>query len=262
MALGKDRVCLGDTEFPCAVIAGGSEWPEDLVLDAVPTVTELSLIGRRAIQAGKWLTALTPDSQSPSALALEGAPASLPTVAGLRVERYRDALQLDVGPGGAALGTFLHRCFEVLGMRPDLADRVATLTGVAIDREQLREVTAAVARFEAWLQSTFPRATVLREWPLLQVNDRGTVVSGTADLIVKTPEGAWIIDHKSDPIDDPLPSYFIYERQLAAYAAALAASGNQVAGTAIHWIRRGEVVMQRLSETIPTGTARSGLPKP
>jgi ATP-dependent exoDNAse (exonuclease V) beta subunit len=147
MALGKDRVYLGDAVFPCAVIAGGSEWPEDLVLDAVPTVTELSLIGRRAIQAEKWLTALTPDSQTPSALALGGAPALLPTVAGLQVECYRDALQLDVGLGGAAFGTFLHRCFEVLGMRPDLADRLATLTGVAIDREQLREVTAAVARF-------------------------------------------------------------------------------------------------------------------
>jgi ATP-dependent exoDNAse (exonuclease V) beta subunit len=149
-----------------------------------------------------------------------------------------------------------------LGTRTNLADRVATLTGVAIDREQLREVTAAVAQFEAWLQSTFPGATVLREWPLLHVNGRGTVVSGTADLIVQTTEGAWIIDHKSDPIDDPVQSYLAYEPQLAAYAAALAATGNQVAGTAIHWIRRGEVVLQRLGETIPTGTVQPSLREP
>jgi ATP-dependent exoDNAse (exonuclease V) beta subunit len=262
MSLGKDRVCLGDAEFPCAVIAGGSEWPEDLVLDAVPTVTELPLIGRRAIQAGEWPIALTPDSQTPSVLALEGAPAPLAPAVGLRIERYRDGFRLDVGLSGVAFGTFLHRCFEVLGTRPDLADKIATLTGVAIDREQLREVTAAVAQFEAWLQSTFPRATVLREWPLLHVNNRGTVVSGTADLIVQTTAGAWIIDHKSDPIDDPLPSYLTYEPQLAAYASALAASGNKVAGTAIHWIRRGEVVLQRLGETIPTGAAQLGLRAP
>jgi hypothetical protein len=87
-------------------------------------------------------------------------------------------------------------------------------------------------------------------------------VSGTADLIVQTTTGAWIIDHKSDPIDEPVQPYLAYEPQLAAYAAALTAAGNQVAGTAIHWIRRGEVVLQRIGETIPTGTAQSRLPEP
>jgi ATP-dependent helicase/nuclease subunit A len=90
------------------------------------------------------------------------------------------------------------------------------------------------------------------------VNERGTVVSGTADLIVQTTEGAWIIDHKSDPVDDPVQSYLPYESQLAAYATALAAAGMRVAGTAIHWIRRGEVVMRRSGEPTPAAEARPG----
>lgn len=244
LSLGTDRISIGETECPCAVIAGGSEWPEDLELGAVPAVTELPCVGRRAIKAGELPTTLTPDSQTPSAQALEGVRASLGPFANLRVERYRDGLQLDVGLSGAAYGTFLHRCFEVLGTRPNLVDKMATLTRVAIDGEQLREVTAAVAQFETWLQSSFPGGAVLREWPLLHVNDHGTVVSGTADLIVRTPQGAWIIDHKSDPIEDPAQAYLTYAPQLAAYAAALDAAGISVVGTAIHWIRRGEVVLK------------------
>jgi ATP-dependent exoDNAse (exonuclease V) beta subunit len=70
-------------------------------------------------------------------------------------------------------------------------------------------------------------------------------VSGTADLIVITPEGAWIIDHKSDPIEDPAQAFLMYEQQLEAYRSALTATGVRVLGTAVHWIRRGEIVVKR-----------------
>jgi hypothetical protein len=60
---------------------------------------------------------------------------------------------------------------------------------------------------------------------------------------VRTTEGAWIIDHKTDSIADPALSCLAYAPQLDAYAAALEAAGIAVAGTAIHWIRRGEVVL-------------------
>jgi len=70
------------------------------------------------------------------------------------------------------------------------------------------------------------------------------VVSGTADLIVRTTDGAWIIDHKSDRVEDPLQTFLAYQPQLEAYAQALAGEGSPVRGIAIHWIRRGEVVWQ------------------
>ena len=76
----------------------------------------------------------------------------------------------------------------------------------------------------------------------------GTVVSGMADLIVHTAQGAWIVDHKSDAIEDPVQAFVKYEGQLRAYADAVAATGTTVAGVAVHWVRSGEVVMRRSDE--------------
>jgi ATP-dependent helicase/nuclease subunit A len=103
-----------------------------------------------------------------------------------------------------------------------------------------------VQAFETLLQDRFRYDAVLREWPLLALDDRGTVVSGTADLIVQTSAGAWVIDHKSDRVEDPLQAFLAYQPQLEAYAQALALQNRPVAGVAIHWIRRGELVMKRL----------------
>ena len=69
-----------------------------------------------------------------------------------------------------------------------------------------------------------------RKWPLLHVDPAGTVVSGMADLIVHTTNGALIVDHKSDEIEDPVQAFLKYELQLQAYADAVAATGTKVAG--------------------------------
>ena len=68
---------------------------------------------------------------------------------------------------------------------------------------------------------------------------QGTVVSGMADLIVHTADGAWIVDHKSDAIEDPVQAFLKYEVQLQAYADAIAATGTPVAGVAVHWVQEG-----------------------
>jgi ATP-dependent helicase/nuclease subunit A len=91
----------------------------------------------------------------------------------------------------------------------------------------------------------FAGATVQREWPLLALDAYGSVVSGTADLVVETPDGVWVIDHKSDQVVDPLVSFLGYLPQLDAYAQALEKQGRVVQGVAINWMRRGEVTLQR-----------------
>ena len=70
-------------------------------------------------------------------------------------------------------------------------------------------------------------------------------MSGLADLIVHTKDGAWIVDHKSDAIEDPVRAFLKYESQLQAYADAIAATGTPIAGVAVHWVKRGEVVMKQ-----------------
>ena len=114
-----------------------------------------------------------------------------------------------------------------------------------IEPDGLNKIAAAVGQFEAWLALYFDSKSVMREWPILTLDEEGAVVSGTADLIVETPQGFWVIDHKSDQSDDPVQSFAGYQPQLASYAAALADEGKTVLGIAINWTRRGEVVLQR-----------------
>ena len=241
LTLDDDKIQAGEQEFPCTVIEGPAEVPDDLDIGAVPEDSELPVTGRRAIQAGVLPETLTPDSRAPSTTeVVDDAQAR----AGLIVERYGAGLEIDVGLTGMGFGTFIHRCFEVLGAKPDLKERIPQITGVEIEPDGLEKITVAVGQFESWLADHLDGTSVLREQPILALDERGTVVSGTADLIVETTEGIWVIDHKSDQVDDPALAFEGYRAQLESYAAALSKDGKTVLGIAINWARRGEVVMQ------------------
>ncbi|TAK53801.1 MAG: hypothetical protein EPO25_09475 [Gammaproteobacteria bacterium] len=68
---------------------------------------------------------------------------------------------------------------------------------------------------------------------------------------LEAPVGTWIIDHKSDVVNDLVAAFTLYRTQLATYAEALAATGRVVAGVALHWIRRGQVVVAARGESRP-----------
>lgn len=125
---------------------------------------------------------------------------------GLEVHRYGEGLTVTAGLKGLDRGTLIHRCFEVLGARPDVRDRLAEITGVDIELSGVEQIAAAVAAFEAWLQ-TFQPTHIRREWPVSALDAQGSVVISTADLIVETEQGCWIIDHKSDDTDDPITAF-------------------------------------------------------
>ena len=242
LSRSEDTIRLGDTHFPCTVIKSSTELPEDLDLNGARVDSELPVTGRRAIRHGVVPDVLTPDSQAPSGIDADMA-AGAPTA--LKVARYGERLELDIGMSGTSLGTLLHRCFEVLGARPEFSKRLLQITGLEVDSDFMVKVAAAVERFESWLRGHLGCESVLREWPLLMLNEQGSVVSGTVDLIVKTRDGVWVIDHKSDQIEDPVQAFPGYQAQLEAYAAALAVEGQTVQGIAINWIRRSEVVLKR-----------------
>ncbi len=81
--------------------------------------------------------------------------------------------------------------------------------------------------------------------PILARSEKGLLVSGIVDLFVRTDHGVWIIDHKSDRIDDPETAFKHYSPQLDAYVTALSQSGENVLGTGINWISSGVVVLSR-----------------
>ena len=242
LTLDEEKIQAGEQEFPCTVIEGPAELPDDLDIGAVPEDSELPATGRRAIQAGALPETLTPDSRAPSTTEVV---TDVQGGTGLVVERYGAGLEVDVGLTGMGFGTFIHRCFEVLGAKPDLKERIPQITGVEIEPDGLEKITAAVGQFESWLADHLDGTSVLREQPILVLDEQGTVVSGTADLIVETPEGLWVIDHKSDQVDDLEAAFTNYKPQLDSYANALTNAGKQVLGTGINWIRRGEVMLSR-----------------
>lgn len=239
-----DALHVGTATFPCAVTTAAAMLPDDLAVDATVGDDSLPIVGRRAIEPQTFAGTLTPDSRSPSA----SAEAVVSSVTALHCERVGAGLHEMAELSGAALGSFLHRSFEILGARPALLERLPEITGVTIPSAALTALASAVNDFDTWLKQRFPGATLLREWPVLACDQRGSVVSGTADLIVQTADGVWIIDHKSDRTDDPVAGFAAYQPQLQAYAEALAGEGSDVQGIAIHWIRRGEVVLQALVE--------------
>ncbi len=242
---------------PCEVFEGGSELPADWDASAKPRDSGLPVVGRLAIRHDTAPTGLTPDSVAASSL--EGQDEAAPGRFLLHW-RYGDGLDLDEGLSGADLGTYLHRCFEVLGSRPEVVGRLDEVTGVKVAASTAAKIARAVAQFEAWLRSQFAVKRVLREWPLLALGPNGTVISGTADLIVETEDGICLLDHKSDRVDDWSEVFSKYEAQLETYARALSQEGRTVLGVGLNLIRRGEVVWR--AEPITRGIAPRRFARP
>lgn len=241
ISLDDGALTIGDATFPCIVTEGDSELPAGLDLDVKAIATMLPTIGRRAIRLGKVADTLIQDSVTPSRM--EGTDA-VDFESKLEIAKYCDGLDIEMNLKGMELGNFLHRCFEVLGANPALVDRLSTITGVELNEKNTESIANAVASFEGWLGQHFSAKSVARELPLLALDENKSVVSGTADLVVETDDGIWIIDHKSDQVDDPEAVFINYRPQLESYVKSLANAGEKVLGTGINWIRCGEVVLE------------------
>ena len=168
------------------------------------------------------------------------------SISELIVERYGNGLDSKVDLTGTALGKFLHRCFEVLGPNPVAANRLSIITGVQLEDGMAQHIADCVTKFEGLLKQQFEPRSVARELPLLALDENGSVISGVADLVMETANGLWIIDHKSDQVNDLDVAFKNYRPQLKSYAKALVSEGSTVLGIGINWIRSGEVVMEQI----------------
>lgn len=235
---------VGDVSFPCVIWEGASELPEELGDGGEIRPKVLSAFGRRAIHRGVVSDTLYPDSVVPSGLV---ASLSSETTSGKNLESfsYHKTLEFESELSGTALGTFLHRCFEILGANAEVAGKISAITAVDLSDGDASTIAACVFSFEQWMANHFSPTVVHRERPLLGIDDNGSVVSGTADLILETDIGVWIIDHKSDQVEEPELAFNSYRPQLECYANLLRSMGHNVLGIGINWIRRGEVVLER-----------------
>jgi hypothetical protein len=91
----------------------------------------------------------------------------------------------------------------------------------------------------------WPKAKWHREWPIFHRLDTGSITSGIADLILETPDGLVIIDHKAyggEPGD--AAEYALGDApQVQVYAdTAAKATGKPILGMYIHFPLIGALV--------------------
>lgn len=187
---------------------------------------------------------------SVSASSMPGAGAAAEVIElGERLEVRSAAIRADEAMQhfGEAVHGFLaaDRVAYPVSDREEMAGELLERWGVAGAVEPAALVVAS-DRLAQWLADRWPEATLRREWPIAQRLEGGTVLRGTADLVVETGEELEVIDHKSFPGDreTAIARAVEYAGQLAAYAEGLAAAKRKrVGATFIHLPVSGLVVL-------------------
>ena len=98
-----------------------------------------------------------------------------------------------------------------------------------------------------WASAVMPGAVWRREWPVWWPREDGSVVRGSADLVLEGAGGVVLVDHKSFPgrLEDAVERAAGYAGQLGAYAGAIeAGAGLKVTAAYVHLPLIGVVVGQ------------------
>jgi len=237
-ALQDESIDIAGNVFECFITKGEAELPDEIHLENVEDDITLSTIGRRAICRNQGLTSLTADSVTPSTMDSSKVKSKKGKIDSIQ---YGSGLNINSELTGAALGTYLHQCFEVLGSHPERINQISVITGIEIDTDTANKILESVESFETRVKDIFSPESIYREWPLLGIDENGSVVSGIADMIVRTEEGVWVIDHKSDKVDDVVNAFNGYQEQLNSYKYLLESAGEKVLGVGINWIKEGVI---------------------
>jgi ATP-dependent exoDNAse (exonuclease V) beta subunit len=173
------------------------------------------------IRAGRPVILHEPASLSPSSASPRPARLGKPERLGPPVRIHR-SVDMDF------LGTTIHNFFaadDPLGPKPD---RLALAAGL-LDRFQVAGALAPADllelgnRLSRWVRKRFsPNSRLRTEWPLGLKLETGTLLLGTADLLVETEETFAIIDHKSFGWATAQTKAEALAGQLGCYADAVA----------------------------------------
>lgn len=126
------------------------------------------------------------------------------------------------------LGTALHLCVaraSVAGAVSEVdVERILSAWGVAHAVDNTA-VLAQIRAFFAWLQQRWPDCAVHVEVPVEANRPDGTRLRGRIDLLVETPEGWVLLDHKANPGGTSRDDSLVQQHgpQLSAYAQAIEA---------------------------------------
>ncbi|MDQ3369936.1 MAG: UvrD-helicase domain-containing protein [Myxococcota bacterium] len=231
---GVERVSWAGVALDVRTVPGG------------PAEPVLSLPRPGTITLGRPIVARAPARSSPS----QAAP--ITCILGEIIQlgpRIAIARGVDMEAVGHAVHGFLGA--DPAGASEDerLAMATELLTGHAVGTSlAAADVVAAATRFWTWVATRFPGGRLHREWPVAHRVESGTLVGGTADLVITLAGGFVLVDHKTFPGEVVAADARAlgYSGQLAAYAAAIrAATAAHLHSTWIHFPVLGRIVELR-----------------
>lgn len=105
------------------------------------------------------------------------------------------------------------------------------------------DIVAAGRRLAEFIRQRYPEHKAVREWPMALRNEKGQLLQGWIDLLLETPDGYVIIDHKDYPGPDADERVKVYIPQMAAYQSAVErATGRPVIETLLHMPISGQIL--------------------
>jgi ATP-dependent helicase/nuclease subunit A len=138
------------------------------------------------------------------------------------------------------LGTLIHQCYQVLLANDALAPRLFDANKAIAEQPEMQSaITTHIATFKSWAQQHWQATGFNTEVPFIsQKGDQ--VVNGIVDLLIETPEGYYIVDHKTDRLTS-IDRFNHHLPQLQAYQQCLSLD-RPILGIAINWVREGKLL--------------------
>ena len=212
-------------------------------------------IGRVAIRRPPIVLPTRPDTVSPSLLVSSAERAALKEIT---VHHYAEPIVVPAGlfSDAAEQGTVLHHCVRTLLLRPDLSEALFASVGVSLPEE----TKTGIKQSAAGLRAVLDRLGIMiigTEVPILAKRPDGAVMNGLIDLLGRGPKGLFLLDHKSDRVEDPMASAAAYVPQLSAYVEGLASiePDGSSAEVGINWLSLGTIAL--FSQHFSTGAAKT-----
>ena len=235
VTLNANNLLVGRETFPFQKINADKTPPAVFAEYVNEPSQKLPRIGRRALKSGTLPTDHGLLFMTPSMLHGQQEGRNLNV---FKKIVYGSPLNLSLPPG-APRGLLMHRALELIGQGVNQENIRSVLNTNLID-EDWKQIQEMAGSFMQSLQDNFEPLSFHWEVPVISGNRNDNVISGTIDLLIKTSEGYWIFDHKSDEPQDMEASFNHYRPQLKCYVQALTEGmGLKVKGIAIHWTSLG-----------------------
>jgi len=171
-----------------------------------------------------------------------------------------DRISLRGAPDMTRIGAAIHAIIatEIINDNQDPSRNERILVDHDVAESIDGEVSEMTSNFISIVRSKFQPLNLFVEYPIQFISEQGQEIKGWIDLLLETPEGWVIIDHKSSPKarsewDD---TALTYSGQLATYRHSLeAASAKPVLSTWIHFAITGGLLEVVLPEPLSAKTA-------